>query len=275
MTEEEIQTDSQMPEPEAGTETPAESAGRKWLKREWFTREWLKGNYWRATFFFGVVSLAGSLVFAVVVIAGHDSGYERKDIEQASLSGDQKATIQMSEDQVPTFMTGEITPPVPGTTPEAVIAFFDANKSLYRMENPAQELVLVKQGQDTIGMTHVFMGQVYQGVPVYGHEMAVHYSPQGTITSVDGNYKPGLNMATEPGISAEEALAKAKADLGHEAVTPESMPPQLIVYAPPHKEPRLAWRLAMASENPYTRMLYFIDAQNGQVLDRFDKSSNQ
>ena len=57
------------------------------------------------------------------------------------------------------------------------LAFIDANRALFRLDNPRDELTLVEKVSDRLGKHHVKFRQTYQGIPVWGHDLVVHLEP--------------------------------------------------------------------------------------------------
>ena len=171
---------------------------------------------------------------------------------------------------IPAFLTGSITPPSNGSPLVEAVAFFDANKDLYRMTNPGAELVEKRQVVDEMGMVHLHMAQVYKGIPVFGSEMSVHFSSGNKIQTVNGRYVPDIELSVDPKVTSDAAIATALNDLGSPAAPSTFEPPQLVVYSPDVKQSLLAWQITLANDDPPTRMVYFIDAQGGGVASRYD-----
>ena len=80
------------------------------------------------------------------------------------------------------------------------------------------ELRAAKVFTDSIGSTHVRLDQFYQGRPVFGAQLVVHMNERG-INAVNGNYVPGINIKTKPGISeaaaAQSALSAVRKEKGN------------------------------------------------------------
>lgn len=182
----------------------------------------------------------------------------------ADVPGDQK------DSDVPVFITGSITPP-PGANPvEQSIAFFDVNKDVFQMSSPGAELALKRQVGDQVGMTHVHMSQQYKGVPVFGADMAVHFSADGKIAAVNGHYVPGISLDVTPVVSTDAAVESAQRDLGYAAPASSFEPPLLTVLAPAGKPARLTWKVVLAADGPPLRMVYFVDAHTGEIAGKYD-----
>jgi Zn-dependent metalloprotease len=70
------------------------------------------------------------------------------------------------------------------TTPLAAArAFFAEQSSLFRMRDPGQELSLIRDGSDRIGMNHVRFQQRYDGIEVFGGVIIAHTRGTGSSRS--------------------------------------------------------------------------------------------
>ncbi|MDO8737313.1 MAG: M4 family metallopeptidase [Thermoleophilia bacterium] len=192
-----------------------------------------------------------------------DSGSTLVESESTSIRWD-------AETGIPAFITGSITPPVTGSPTVEAVAFFDENKDLYRMTDPGAELSEQRQVVDEMGMVHLHMAQVYKGLPVFGTEMSVHFSPGNKIQTVNGRYVPGIDLSVDPAVTLDQAIDAALHDFGFPAAASTFEPPQLVIYSPDPNRPVLAWQITLANDNPPVRMVYFVGAKDGSIVDRYD-----
>lgn len=167
---------------------------------------------------------------------------------------------------------------VPGATQPEVQAqaFWTQYGSLFGINAPDQELVLVEYSQDAFGFTHLKYEQVYQGVRVFAGVLRVHLNPDLAITSVNGTFVPGLNLNVNPARSATEAAAiavdllAAQGKLGNLAAANN----QLFVYRTGLAQRQagsnhLAYALEITNADHSVREFVFIDAHTGKLLDQF------
>lgn len=173
---------------------------------------------------------------------------------------------------VPSWVTGPIPAPAAATRQESAVKYFETNKAIYQMAAPAEELAVGQVETDATGTTHVSINQTYNGVPVFGSDLKVHFSADGkNITAVNGRYYPGIDIDVTPAITAEDAVAAARASLEIESATvPENEPAQLVVLTPVGKEVALTWKVVLAAEAPVLREIYFIDASDGSISYQFN-----
>jgi bacillolysin len=167
--------------------------------------------------------------------------------------------------------------------PEAQsVAYLDAiaPKGIAR---PMDEFVVRFVQQDELGQTHVRFQQVWNNIPVYGGELVVHINANNQPNRMNGRYfdTPSLNTAV-PAWSAEQALqvvyqqypdrktdwsATDLAMIGNQA----PFHAELIVYHIDNQQDKqhLAWHIT-GRPNLLQRIVYFIDATNGAILNQYD-----
>jgi extracellular elastinolytic metalloproteinase len=74
---------------------------------------------------------------------------------------------------------------------------------------------------DESGTQHLYWEQVIQGIPAFDNELAANVTKDGRLINVFGSPVPRLNIrATDPGVSAKDALVAALKDAGSSA-TPD------------------------------------------------------
>lgn len=120
---------------------------------------------------------------------------------------------------------------------------------------------------DELDMTHVRFGQHLDGIPVYGAQVLVHFAPDASVSSVNGDFVPGLAVSTRPGIGERRAFAIARSI---EPTGTLSGTPELVVYTrhvdPAVDEDHLAWLVRLEDLSVPSRRLYVVDAHAGVVL---------
>ncbi|MFA6001340.1 MAG: M4 family metallopeptidase, partial [Thermoleophilia bacterium] len=192
-------------------------------------------------------------------------------VTDTMLADGQAAVVRLDgETGTPAFLTGDITTPEGDNPQEKALAFFNTNRELYKMEDPNRQLSLTREETDNQGGTHLHMDQTYKDIPVFGSELAVHFSRNGKIVAVNGRFVPETDVSVEAEVSVESAISSAQGDLGFEAPASEEEAPRLVIFAPDRTDPRLTWQIILMSEDPLTRMIYFIDAHSGEVAAKYD-----
>ena len=180
---------------------------------------------------------------------------------------------------VPAFIRGRI--PSETTAPElardplaAAQRFLARHARAFAMGDPEQEWRLMRVAVDGLGMTHVRLQQVYQGVDVLGAELWLHFSRDGRwITAVNGDYVPGLRLPTvKPMLSAQTALRVARTTLPKPLLRAKPrlwiIDSRLFRTAP---GTHLAWGVELYDPSVPARQLVLVDAQTGRILDVLDR----
>ncbi|MCB0847418.1 MAG: peptidase M4 family protein, partial [Bacteroidetes bacterium] len=161
--------------------------------------------------------------------------------------------------------------------------YLEEIKNVIPVKSPKDEFEFKSYQTDQLGMTHVKMQQIHQGVPVYGSEVVVHFSLNQEIT-FNGRYQPTPDLASVvPDITPEIAEQMVMDDLAkitsvqtltteQKAILhydePES---ELVVYQLPGyvQSHHLAWHFTVRP-NFIERWEYFVDAKNGEILHSYN-----
>ena len=159
--------------------------------------------------------------------------------------------------------------------------FIETHRNLFRLREPRAELNLraIESGP---GTRHVRMQQVYEGLPLWGHEIVLHFDAGG-LYALNGRYAPTprLDFALEPALDRDDALAAVRDHLGQAAfVTLDEGMRRLLRYDGPdtglclwrrdgHATSRLAWHVEIRP-NMRDRWVYFVDALSGSILERYN-----
>jgi len=149
-------------------------------------------------------------------------------------------------------------------------SFLHKHKGLLKLDRPDDELVAARDEADGLGRRHVRFQQRFGGLPVWPADVTVHLDAAGNVTGLTGAYVPTpRGLATEPALPPEQAMAAARAAVAGGAAGQASVP-ELIVYAPGHTAPRLAWRLELEIA-VQAHWLVVVDALDGRILSAFNQ----
>ncbi|HMX39669.1 MAG TPA: M4 family metallopeptidase, partial [Saprospiraceae bacterium] len=167
---------------------------------------------------------------------------------------------------------------------EQALAYF-ASLSPTGLKDVAQEFLPTETSADEQGGLHVRLIQLYKGVEVYGAEVIAH-ARKGSFEMLNGRYYPTPSLSSvEPKIHAADATWKVIEHFGFDKAktfwTPEDLKLvgyqpyacHLVIYHHQRKldSERLAW-MVTARPNVLERWVYFVDAETGEVLHRFDNT---
>jgi len=144
-------------------------------------------------------------------------------------------------------------------------AFLRANRAVLGLDNPDDELAVRQRPADDLGLTHVKFEQRWRGLAVFPGELIVHLDGEGSVYLMDGAYVPTPRLkVASPIVQAAQATAIARTTTPGAAAARLSAP-ELLVYAPGPRAPRLAWRIEVTGR-PEEAAALFIDAANGSLL---------
>jgi Zn-dependent metalloprotease len=241
----------------------------------------------------GALRLPSAGALAVRRAAGGLPGAVTPDVAferlQARAAG--PLDVHWSEDTgIPDFLTGaDATTRIPYTptaaergNPVAIArGFFDENRALFGMTSVDSELQLLRLEPDLqLAFKHVRMAQVYRGIPVFGRQLVVHLDQHEQIVAVNGQFAPGIDVATRPTLSTEQAEATALRDLLEVQLDPDErarVKPQvlkdktrLMVHVDAAGRATLTWYVAITTDSPLGQWKYFVNARRPLVVHRID-----
>ena len=208
------------------------------------------------------------------------------------LQSTQQLSPQLKVDRAPNgtirWLEGQLSPPPSALTlrkqaqtmPQAALAVLKSQATLLKLKNPAEELSLVSSTHDEISFDHVRFQQVYQGIPVWGRDLYVHFNAQGLVYLINGTYEPTpVGVETTPAVTSTEALQNVVSDLKslgrYQPLTKEASSflgiegpsEELVIYTTSQGTYRLAYEVSI-HPNLVEWYSYIVDAENSQVLNK-------
>ncbi len=176
-----------------------------------------------------------------------------------------------------TFVAGEFRVDLPpGAAPrEGAVAqsFLAAHGTLFGVADPAKQLKVVGVERDQLGFEHVKYQQVHDGLPVFGQQVIVHSQGQ-IVKSVGGRVTPNIvldraaSLVPSDGSTALSAARRSLATSGISATGLREVTPRTLgIYTTADGLPHRAWSFELANVQGDGRWQYFVDADNGKVLD--------
>jgi len=125
---------------------------------------------------------------------------------------------------------------------------------------------LLKKENDRLGFTHTRFRQLYKGLRVTRGEYIVH-EKDGKVRSVNGQFFEGITLDVQPKLSEQEALQKAYAFVAAARYKNEIPQGELVILPPQTgRAAKPAWLFDIYALHPLARLLVYVDAQNGEVL---------
>lgn len=125
--------------------------------------------------------------------------------------------------------------------------------------------------RESTGMAHFKLQQKLNSIPVYGKQLNIHVTQEGNVKLINGSVlKKQFNPQDyKPKISVQEAVYTAAGNIGIDEV-PDGTGAELMWYE--YKcTIFLTYVVNLITINPEPKnMVMFIDAQTGQVIDKFN-----
>ena len=159
----------------------------------------------------------------------------------------------------------------------------DEHADVLRLRQPSQELRSMALTEDDLGFTHARFEQTYNGVPVWGRDLYVHFDAHGEVYAVNGSYEPTpLGVDTEMRLSADAAYDVVVADLksaGRWAPLPartaaqfglDQEESQVVLYPLEDGTIRPAYEITL-HPNLVEWFTYIVDAGDGSILNRIER----
>jgi bacillolysin len=161
------------------------------------------------------------------------------------------------------------------------MAVLDVYGADFGLENPAQELRLMRERINDKGRTSVRYQQVYKGIPVLAGELIVNQDSMGRLISISGEISPDLSISTTPVLSsadAKEMALKAIAKYYDLSVGDlKTTDPELWVFderllIPSERPANLVWRMEVSGKDRIDiRELALVDADLGGIALHFNQ----
>jgi hypothetical protein len=68
---------------------------------------------------------------------------------------------------------------------DATLRYIADNPAIFGLKPPASQLTLDRRETDKLGMTHLRFQQHYNGIPLWGRQLAAHLDPLGDLRSIN------------------------------------------------------------------------------------------
>ncbi|MCB1035706.1 MAG: peptidase, partial [Acidobacteria bacterium] len=164
--------------------------------------------------------------------------------------------------------------PVAAGTPEAMARQYLAeNFSSLRLSSPLLADLAHFATREMPAGTTVRYRQTFEGIPVYGADLAVTISPAHEVSFVMNSYKPGVHVdSIVPAVSAASARARVIEHLGLNE--PFAFDQTTLAIFHHDGVSRLAQQVRIAPRvAPFGDFLGLVDAQTGELLRVWDKAA--
>ena len=139
-------------------------------------------------------------------------------------------------------------------------------KDTLRINDPDKDLQLYKTHKDDLDRTHLRYAQMHQGLRVWPPELIVHLDPDGDVDLMSSScVQMPRKLILTPLVKADEAKKLAQEAIPN-GLAGQVSKPDLMIYAPNNRMPRLAWKMAV-DVSLVSKWIVIIDAVNGATLE--------
>jgi len=151
---------------------------------------------------------------------------------------------------------------------DAAVCFMDTFRQEFKMDHPSDELMLVSERTDDLGMTHIRLRQTYADLSIWPCAINMHFSATGHIYWVHGDTIPTpRGMSTQATLSETDAREAAAAALGQTPADCGACTAELMILADHPEDPKLVYRVS-AINNLVNAWELFVDAHSGAILKK-------
>ncbi len=195
-----------------------------------------------------------------------------KSLSAADPAPDGWLSVRSKVTGLVSFLSGPDRKEIPFPASEDPLAILRAHGALFGLDNPEEQLQLIDQSFCVLGDVHHRYQQMHRGVSVFTGQLIVHQHPDGTFTSVNGDFYP-IPPATpiEALFRVEDAIFLAEGAMeifGATAIQSTLVLVDPRWYGDPPAGIRLAWHLTLEIPNALPEHV-LIDAVSGELLDRW------
>ncbi len=191
-----------------------------------------------------------------------------------ALKAQASGTVTVSTEDSTTYLGfirvdhgGDLLPGSGGSAEAKAQDFVSQYGALLGLGDSSGSLVPVASKTDEHGATHVTYNQVYQGVPVFGGTVRVHVDTDESLTGVNGNVVPDINLATTPKLSEAQAGQRAIAHVIADPPRDENgNPPEFLTADDLTTSAKLfVYRVGLVRDVPGTsQLVYEVVVTNGE-----------
>ena len=151
---------------------------------------------------------------------------------------------------------------------DVAVRFLDAYRSLFGLQQPAEELVVRSVAEDDLGMKHVRLQQVFARLPVWGAEILVHLDKANHVSLVQGRYvRTPSQVHTRPRLDRDAAVRIVGEALRGKGATCRNCESELVIALTPEGRPRLAYRV-VTKPSLIEGWALMIDAETGAIIEK-------
>ena len=243
-----------------------------------------------SAFAFSPMNRTATIAGAAPVVANPPVPVSTSVFQARKAAASKRPDLKVSWDSqrgVPSLIEGvdllQETPPTPKGTGIGVASAPDFEgkatrvmaklAGLYGLHDAASEFTSRPVQVSETGYQHVRLDQQYQGLPVFGGQVVVHFNRQGLACMVNGQYRPLGKVDTTPVLTGDQAVSMVTADqaaMGKPVGV--AVAPFLTVFAR-DAVPVLTYQVTITYDNrkgEVGRWRYWVNAKTGEIVLRYN-----
>lgn len=180
------------------------------------------------------------------------------------LDGDLDKLVADSQEYIDARLKGDFE--------KMALVLADRMPKVLNIENPAKEFFAENISTDELGTTHVTLQQQYQGAPVWGAELGVHFNAQKKPYQISGVYAPTPQNLPEgdPVISEQQAIELAMKAIGQKGDGLKAPKAQRMVYWDMGNQTAMCWNVELLP-NYAQAWEIFVSTADGSIVHRYNK----
>lgn len=171
---------------------------------------------------------------------------------------------------------------------QTIISYLDENRMLFKIEDPSKEFQIVSTETDVEINKHIKLQQLHKNIPIWGKELILHFDIDNELYLINGRNIPTIKDLDVSNyiITREQAIHIAINELKQIADFRDfsEIEQKLLNYNGPiaekyifaeniNEKPKLAWVVEIRN-NLRDKWRYFIDAQTGEILEKYNTTPN-
>lgn len=170
----------------------------------------------------------------------------------------------------PAWIEGKLSKPMAGTASEVSQFFLMENPSALGLSAEDAEELPEVDAFEWGGLQFIRRQQTHQGLPVFGASVLVGVDTNNQVRIVTSGLRPQISVKRgEKKVSLKEARQIARNDLGKAVELRGHITHKTVLYPTPQGHVEV-YHLTVPAENPLGDWEYFINVQNGEIVDSYN-----
>jgi Zn-dependent metalloprotease len=170
----------------------------------------------------------------------------------------------------PSWIEGKLSMPMVGSAVGVSQSFLMENPTALGLSSEDAEELTEIDSFEWSGLQFIRLQQNHQGLPVFGASVLVGIDEKNQVRMVTSGLRPEISVKrSEKAISLKEARQIAKKDLGEAFELRGHIAHKTVLY-PTQNGHIETYHLTIPAENPLGDWEYFINTQDGEIVDSYN-----